>query len=150
MKIKKTATITATNGNIVDSLAGSSTTDAPSVRAVKEDLNTYSTEEKRIGTWLGKPLYRRVFTGTINDTEKWRFITDSGDIDKKIDTRGFINQGNSGVIVGIGEALSSEDSNLNYATRVIVVSNNLRLDCDGTKFANSPYEISIDYTKTTD
>ena len=110
----------------------------------------YSTKEQIIGEWLGKPLYRRVFTGTINDTEKWRFITDSGDIDKKIDTRGFINQGNSGVIVGIGEALSSEDSNLNYATRVIVVSNNLRLDCDGTKFANSPYEISIDYTKTTD
>lgn len=40
-KIKKTATITATNGNIVDSLAGSSTTDAPSVNAVNNKFNTF-------------------------------------------------------------------------------------------------------------
>lgn len=38
-KIKKTETITATNGNIVDSLAGSSTTDAPSVNAVNNKFN---------------------------------------------------------------------------------------------------------------
>lgn len=37
-KIKKTATTTATNVTIVDSLAGSSTTDAPSVNAVNNTL----------------------------------------------------------------------------------------------------------------
>lgn len=38
-KIKKTETITATNGAIVDSLAGNSTTDAPSINAVNNKFN---------------------------------------------------------------------------------------------------------------
>ena len=40
-KIKKTSTITATNGNIIDSLAGNSTTDAPSINAVNNKFNTF-------------------------------------------------------------------------------------------------------------
>ena len=40
-KIKKTATITATNGNIVDSLNGNSTTDAPSINAVNNKFKDF-------------------------------------------------------------------------------------------------------------
>jgi hypothetical protein len=29
-------------------------------------IENYSTEEQRIGTWLGKPLYRKVITGTVD------------------------------------------------------------------------------------
>lgn len=75
-KIKKTETITATNGTIVDSLAGNSKTDAPSVRAVNNKFNeisTYSTEEKVIGTWIdGKTLYEKTIyinTGSTADTD---------------------------------------------------------------------------------
>lgn len=48
---------------IVDSLDGSSTTDAPSVHAVNEkidSLNVYSTTERIVGKWIdGKPLYQK-------------------------------------------------------------------------------------------
>ena len=49
---------------VVDTLSGNEANRAPSVRAVNEALeNTeiYSTDEVRIGTWMGKPLYRKVF-----------------------------------------------------------------------------------------
>lgn len=47
---------------VVDTLEGNEGNRAPSVRAVNE-LNTYSTEEVRIGTWIdGKPLYRKVIS----------------------------------------------------------------------------------------
>lgn len=41
MRIRKIESVTATNGTIVDSLAGNSTTDAPSVRAVNDKFNTF-------------------------------------------------------------------------------------------------------------
>ena len=57
---------------VVDSLDGDETNMSPSVRAVKEKvsaidtrvnkLETYSTEETVVGTWMGKPLYKK----TIN------------------------------------------------------------------------------------
>lgn len=65
MRIRKvsSAPIPSVSGAVVDSLSGSSTTNAPSVRAVN-DRNTYSTDEKIIGYWIdGKPIYRRVISG---------------------------------------------------------------------------------------
>lgn len=36
----------------------------------KEEKNIYSTEEQKIGTWIdGKPLYRKVITGSTTNTE---------------------------------------------------------------------------------
>lgn len=40
MRIKKVSNVIATNGNIVDSLAGSSKKDAPSINAVNNKLNS--------------------------------------------------------------------------------------------------------------
>lgn len=60
MRIKKIGQSTPVTGQIIDSLNGNSTTNAPSIRAVNEALS-YSTSEKKIGTWIdGKPVYRRV------------------------------------------------------------------------------------------
>ena len=48
---------------VVDSLDGDETNMSPSVRAVKKALlEVYSTEEQVVGTWMGKPLYKK----TIN------------------------------------------------------------------------------------
>lgn len=41
MRIRKIESVTATNGAIVDSLAGNSKTDAPSIRAVNDKFNTF-------------------------------------------------------------------------------------------------------------
>lgn len=71
MKIKKigTAQIPKIEGAVVDSFDSGSdeTTNAPSIRAVKEKiLDVYSTNEiKTNEIWIdGKPIYRKVITGT--------------------------------------------------------------------------------------
>lgn len=54
-------TLTRIGGsNVVDNLDSNSTTDAPSVRATKQ-MSIYSTDEVVVGTWRGKPLYRRIY-----------------------------------------------------------------------------------------
>lgn len=68
IKAKQSAGIVAT---VVDNLTSTSTTNALSANQGKvlkekiEDLTTYSTEEKIVGTWIdGKPLYEITLTGT--------------------------------------------------------------------------------------
>lgn len=51
---------------VVNSLEGNETNMAPSVNLINK-LNTYSTEEQRIGIYLDKPLYRKTFNvGTVS------------------------------------------------------------------------------------
>lgn len=47
---------------VVNNMSGSDIDKSPSVNAVKNyvDKNIYSTTETVVGTWLGKPLYRKV------------------------------------------------------------------------------------------
>lgn len=53
---------------IENSLDSDSTTNGASVHATKL-LNTYSTNELKIGTWIdGKPLYRKVINGYVQET----------------------------------------------------------------------------------
>ena len=112
-------------------------------------LNTYSTTEQRIGTWLGKPLYRKVFTGTTSTTISNVMLTSSGDIEKVISAKGYIEQSNT-VQLLVGETVYHADSSFTAFTRVINVNNNLRLDCNYTVFGGKNYEITVEYTKTTD
>lgn len=64
MRIKKVSQTTPVTAQVVDGYS-TSTTDAYSANYVN-GLNTYSTTEQRVGTWTdGKPLYRRVFSGTF-------------------------------------------------------------------------------------
>lgn len=76
MRIKKVTQTTPISGEIVDSLQGSSTDKAPSIRAVNEALENvtsediYSTEEQKVGTWInGKPFYRKVISFLFSELE---------------------------------------------------------------------------------
>lgn len=73
MKIKKTSTVTATNGNIIDSLASNSRTDAPSVNAVNNALND-----------IAKPI-------ALNFNEEYVYSTDLSYICFKIGKIVFVN-----------------------------------------------------------
>lgn len=66
MRIKKVSQTTATQAQVVDGYS-TSTTDSYSCNYVNA-LNTYSTNEIRVGTWMNKPLYRKVFTGNISSS----------------------------------------------------------------------------------
>lgn len=136
---------------VVDSLDGDYKNLAPSVRAVKEALNTYSTEEKRIGTWIdGKPLYRKVFTGTkVSNSNKT------------------INISNLNVehIYFYGSITGNEDESegsyefpINYyetSTAYIRVNfhrkySNLTIVSSNGAYFNGTFNLIIEYTKTTD
>lgn len=53
MRIRKIESVTATNGTIVDSLAGNSTTDAPSINAVNEALSEIiESGSNENGSWI--------------------------------------------------------------------------------------------------
>ena len=59
MRIKKVSQTTSTQAQVVDGYS-TSTTDSYSCNYVNS-INTYSTDEIRVGTWMNKPLYRKVY-----------------------------------------------------------------------------------------
>ena len=113
-----------------------------------DDPNEYSTSEVRIGTWLGKPLYRKTITiSTLpnNGYNEYIIFTDTSVIDKCF----------------LDEAHSYIDDNGNYLpcnfyydtsntiTILITSAKKMRISTNRDR-SNNTAEITINYTKTTD
>lgn len=138
---------------VVDTLEGNEGNRAPSVRAVNE-LNTYSTEEVRIGTWIdGKPIYRKVVeytpsaiigeAGKVTDIYIPHRISNFKQLcgQKCITSDGYI-------LPTLG---SKSGTTLDYGTCIRAVTTetiNLRLVNDS--FGIRTWYITLEYTKTTD
>lgn len=107
--------------------------------------NQYSTEEVVIGTFLDKPLYRKVIatnvTFTSNSFDTFDTNVDNLEILKKV---AFLMQATSGTFV------NSEDSNSYCNT----YGNRTNVTCRVTDGAGTPANNSgivwIEYTKSTD
>lgn len=115
-----------------------------------EDMSKYSTTEKKIGTWInGKPVYRRVFEGTIPSTG----ANDSANVylDTNIPADDLVNVG--GYILSNNNKFqipSNSATSFNFQwSRVIIATTNLRLDV-GSYFYSCTFKVWIEYTKTTD
>lgn len=117
-------------------------------REVEDKGEIYSEEEKVIGTWLGKPIYRKVIRGRINDNLNNRIITSTNDYDKIIGYKGYFYT--STVCTPFMGTEYSEDTNNNSACRILILNNNLRLDAKASVWKTNDYEIAVEYTKTTD
>ena len=112
-----------------------------------QSLEVYSEEERVIGTWFGKPLYRIVYnlkTPSSNTT-----ATTVGTTKKNIDTfvkvRGIINKTD-----GTWEEIPYYISDGSYIRLWINSSNiRIRIQSDGSAF-NVPMIVILEYTKTTD
>lgn len=131
---------------VVNSMDGNETDKAPSVNAVKDyvDKNTYSTDEIVIGTYLGKPLYRKVITGNLSMSEIQHglsnfvlrncygmfYNSNSGKYFPVPSTRPFYHE------YEIGLTVSSTAVNLERASNV--------------QESYMTIEIVLEYTKTTD
>ena len=73
IKAKQSAGVVAT---VVDGLTSTSATNALSANQgrILNDKFNYSTEEKVVGTWIdGKPIYRRIYYGTRNESDGVHF-----------------------------------------------------------------------------
>lgn len=121
-----------------------------------DSLDVYSTEEKRIGTWIdGKPVYQRTWTAyTATKPNIW---TESGivisDLDHLIDYRGILleNVSNIETVIPYFETATTY-ANLNY-WRGFENLNGFCTYChhsSGSYFYNAKFTVTARYTKTTD
>lgn len=117
----------------------------------EDDYNVYSTDEKRIGTWTdGKPLYRKVVTGTLPSLQVSSETVD-GNVAHGIS--------NIDIVTNIyGELVYSNvpykfpilSSNGKATVIKTVNSENIVLRASDSWQAGPPVMFVLEYTKTTD
>jgi hypothetical protein len=137
MRIKKVSQTTATQTQVVDGYS-TSATDSYSCNYVN-GVNTYSTNEIRVGTWMNKPLYRKVFIGNI-----------SSSISHGLTNVDFVNSYGY-VISGTGKFMSLPSLRVaypNYNIGYYVTNQNIVFE-KGSE-ASGTATIILEYTKTTD
>ena len=104
-----------------------------------KENNIYSTDEIIIGTWMGKPLYRKVFTGNI-----------ASSIEHGLTNVSFVNS--YGYMMSGGGAFvplpSVRPTNAGYYIGYYVT--NQYIIFDKAADANGVATIILEYTKTTD
>lgn len=123
-----------------------STTDTYSANFIN-GLNTYSTTEQRIGTWIdGKPLYRKVLTSTLPTGSGNNSITFNGIY--ITDYRGSVKSRYS-QWWSLHNYYAS-DTSYNISSYLSENRNEINIDCGSHFTTSSQYEITIEYTKTSD
>ena len=126
-----------------------STTDGYSANYVN-NLNTYSTTEKRIGTYTdGRPLYRKTITGTLTGGDVTQTIAHNiSNIDiNTIKTSGSaVSSSNQAWYIPMWFPVSGSSG---YIT-VRVDATNIYFNCTSSYFTNRPFRLDIEYAKTTD
>ena len=137
-------------GTIIDSMnpGDDQTVNAPSIHAVKDYVENYSMTEQRIGTWLGKPLYRKVvrYQGTFaigNNTVPHGISNLERIIDIKISQYPRGDEQGQYHIPYIGS--NSKALNLNETNKT-----NLYFMAQEAWVSNYVWDFIIEYTKTTD
>ena len=143
MRIKKVSQTTSTQAQVVDGYS-TSTTDSYSCNYVN-NINTYSTNEIRIGTWIdGKPIYRKVYIENNPTTGEWAYINTDNTYNIKM-YKGFYQRTNNrldALSVGREDAMplicTIRNNQIEYKIDSIYASGKI-----------SVYFI-LEYTKTTD
>ena len=142
MRIKKTSQTTASGAQSVNTYS-ESTENTYSCNYVNK-LNTYSTDEIRVGTWIdGKPIYRKVFNRG-NDLSSFNHNIANVDliwIDSAHSIRKHLS-GNMFNIVG-----GTNDS----AIKLVIYVNDTEVHIDNIGgLSPSEIYIALEYTKTND
>lgn len=111
-----------------------------------EPLDIYSTEEKRIGMWIdGKPLYRRVVTGTLGVDvidNGYHRITTIENLDTCVSCNGFIYHG---VYSYMREFIPNTAIYIGWSMNGDITAYEA-----ATGFSNKEVVLILEYTKTTD
>ena len=146
MRIKKVSQTTSTNATIVDGYS-ESTQDGYSCNYVN-NLETYSTNETRTGTWIdGKPVYRKVYQLTTPSTENsWMPLGTTGvNIDTIINFYGTVLETGPKKYNSINFGEGSY-----YVHTAIYAGNNRDINMIQKGWSSLPCVITIEYTKATD
>lgn len=108
----------------------------------------YTTEEIRIGTYLGKPLYRKVYADlmlpSVGGTQT--LFTVPNDLDEMIDIRGRSWQDGVYMIPLPWTSFNAYGVSLHY----VVADRTIVTNVAWSEWRGKPAEITLEYTKTTD
>ena len=124
-----------------------STTDSYSCNYVN-NINTYSTDEIRVGTWMNKPLYRKVFTGTLG-TEEVNIAISSLSCDFCYLEKGILIS-NGGPIYVIPTSYDVVESHTTFEIHLSQNKCRLQNGSSSSPYLRGTYYIILEYTKTTD
>ena len=112
-----------------------------------DNIHTYTTEEQVVGTYLGLPLYRKVYIGTATSTTE-EGISDARDILEE-------NVTNMNMLRAEGRVRNTSGSQVNlgygagnYGAQVYVYKNNLMLQ--HTVDIVGRFDVTVYYTKFSD
>ena len=109
-------------------------------------LETYSTTEKRVGTWIdGKPVYRKTITGNTSSNEIYISLINNVDVIIK-------EEGHISYPGGTYEPINTiYNIASNYFTRTSLNNaSHIEYFYYSSNLYNRPYYITLEYTKTTD
>ena len=111
------------------------------------DPYTYSTTETRVGTWVnGKPLYRRVFSGTVASATSTLVATIPNiTVRHTYGSLQFGNNANNFHQIG-----AYANANFYSLVQFNADSSQLTIWTPATGYAGKSYVLTIEYTKTTD
>ena len=139
----------ASNGIYVEDKIGSDNIDFTTFKPV-----VYSTTENRVGTWIdNKPVYRRVFTGTISAAGNVRHSETLGENVKEIISVGGYWYESPELSVVIPTDRMQVSGAVDGNTTVLRnTANNGIFFATKSNFArsNMPFALIVEYTKTTD
>ena len=135
---------------VIDSLDGNSTTNAPSIRAVNDGLlDKYSTEEQRIGTWIdGKKIYRKVINiGPLKSTQgAFSYNHGISNIAYFTKVEGIINNGTEWFTAN---SVYRGVNNYTYDFGLLATKTKITFSTQTDRSAYSAI-VTLEYTKTTD
>lgn len=151
MKIKKKNTTIPINGKIVDTEnVEDKTSNAPSMRLVEEmTKDIYSTEEQVIGTYLGKPLYRKTIVDTTFRTD---FYSIANNIEQFVNQYGYVQRKD---YIGMSQFINSRVGTEMSIQFLSNTEKGIQIDW-GENWKNNystlfnKITITAEYTKTTD
>ena len=135
------------NELLIKELSNKVDTNTSEIQNIK-DAEVYSTDEIRIGTWMGKPLYRKVIQYNKTTNEQ---------IDLNLSTYGienveniWLNQ-NSFIKTNNNEwkAVNTYESDYYFTYCTFPSANSFRLSSN-SHYALGLWNLIIEYTKTTD
>lgn len=113
--------------------------------------NTYSADEIRIGTWFGKPLYRKCQTGTKTNAEQIEITLNTSNVDTYVKVYALTPRSHTGTVAGTtNEYYNRADDYI--GTYLSPPSSNKVVLRQGSNWPQVPYTyvIVVEYTKTTD
>ena len=146
--IKRKSAVKPITGSIVDTTnIDDKTTNTYSANVI-DGFNTYSTEEQVIGTWFGKPLYKKGISGTTPANSSGTILTSGLKIKRLIDYKGYIYDTNGDLSQAIGKSVYVDGSLATTGSKVYSSYGEAYIQV-GSYLNSKEFQLTIYYTKTT-